>query len=293
MKKIFSLLAACLLMGSVVLFEQCKCDKCEDPANPECSNYDPCYGVAKTSADFKIEERTGSYWVETDTVDRYSSIRFTAIQDGESYRWLIGADEYNEKSFSLTSFPHDTWVGVTLIIQRTPNKNCHPNDRGIDTVYRRFYVWPPWVGPDPTGRFIMIQNPYPIHGSYYGGLKSNPSNKFEVTVKDSNEITRGASYRVDIVGVMAGIPSPDYDSRKIGHFFSSGAFADDDTPTAMSIRCDGYGGGSSGFTETPKMEGLAWLNDKDSRFITIAYRSRYANSTTWSPMDTFVGQKIR
>ena len=298
MKKIISLLTAFLLIVSAVLMEQCKCKQCEDPTNPECSNYDPCLGVAKTSADFKIEERTGSYWVETDTVERYSRVRFTALQEADSYRWLIGADEFNEKSFTLSNFPYNSWIGVTLILKRTPNKACHPNDNGIDTVYRRFYVWPEGYYLDPSLFRFLVKNPYPIYGTYYGALKSSPNNRFEVTLKDSNAVIPIVSPDPVAMGVMAGIPYPDYDSRIIQAldgrgYFDMGSFSDDFNPTSISILCNGFGGPLSGIPETPKMEGLAWLNDKDNRFITIAYRSRYSNSTTWSPMDTFVGQKIR
>ncbi len=295
MKKVLFLFCCFLLIGSSLLLEQCKCNKCEDPSNPECSNYDPCYGVAKTSADFKIEERTGSYWVETDTVARYSSVRFTALQDAESYRWLIGADEFNEKSFTLSNFPYNSWIGVTLIVKRTPNKTCYPNDNGIDTVYRRFYVWPEGYGLDSTNQYLIVKNPYPIFGSYYGSLKSNPNNLFEVTIKDSNFVRTSGS--LVIISVMAGIPYSAYDSRKIQAMttgvFGAGSFYDYVNPTAMSISCNGFGGTLSGLPETPKMQGLAWLDDKNNKFITIAYRSRYDNNPNWSAMDTFVGQKIR
>lgn len=293
LKKYFSLIISVLCVVAMLLNSQCR--SCDDPSNPDCPNYDPCYGVSKTSASFKIEERVGSYWVETDTVDRYSSVRFTAYQEGESYRWLIGADEYHEKSFSLSNFPHDRWIGITLIIKRTPNKLCYPNDNGIDTVYRRFYVWPEWTGIDSTNQYYIIKNPYPIYGSYYGSLKSKPSHQFEVTVEDRDSIVLGARYVRFSMSVMAGIPFPDYDSRKIQAlttgFFGMDAFYDDRAPTAMDIDCPGWG--LSGIPETPLVKGLAWLDDRNNRFITIAYRFRYRDNPLWSPMDTFVGQKIR
>ena len=45
-------------LGNLVFMNACKhdCIPCEDPTNPDCSNYDPCYGKHRVTADFYIYE---------------------------------------------------------------------------------------------------------------------------------------------------------------------------------------------------------------------------------------------
>ncbi len=54
-----------LLMLVVILafgLNSCK-DKCNDPADLDCENYNPCYGVEKTSAYFIVEESLGQHQI--------------------------------------------------------------------------------------------------------------------------------------------------------------------------------------------------------------------------------------
>ena len=47
-------------LATVMLFTLPSCKKkCYEKANPECENFDPCYGKEVVSADFKIEEIIG------------------------------------------------------------------------------------------------------------------------------------------------------------------------------------------------------------------------------------------
>jgi hypothetical protein len=66
LKTSFKYLFALIIVSTLVL-QSCK-DYCEDPSNPECCNYDPCYNQGSTSAHFIIEESLRDYWIECDTV---------------------------------------------------------------------------------------------------------------------------------------------------------------------------------------------------------------------------------
>jgi len=43
-------------LAALALFTTCCKDDCLDPTNPDCENYDPCYGKTQPSAKFIMEE---------------------------------------------------------------------------------------------------------------------------------------------------------------------------------------------------------------------------------------------
>ena len=76
---------ACL--GLVVLGG---CKNCKDEVQP-----DPCKDQYRTSADFKVEESLGDYWIECDSVNGWNElnkVRFTAKFDADSFIWTIGRE---------------------------------------------------------------------------------------------------------------------------------------------------------------------------------------------------------
>jgi hypothetical protein len=154
-----------LLIGLSV---QCK-KKCYDPTNPQCENYDPCYGKKLVSAAFKIQEVVSfpfntipDAWGEspdTDTIATYG-IQFTALEDGAEYEWHIGREVLTGKSVYRQNFtPFDTYP-ITLIVKKQPNKLCFPKDDGIDTLTRRMYAGS-WLRHSPIlGKFKgYVTNP--------------------------------------------------------------------------------------------------------------------------------------
>jgi len=56
------------------------CKRCDDPTDPECENYDPCYVANPLSPDFSIEEVVGitlkaSFFTDTVLANGFSSVR--------------------------------------------------------------------------------------------------------------------------------------------------------------------------------------------------------------------------
>jgi hypothetical protein len=73
-------------------------DQCCDPTNPECANYDPCFGkeptasfkMRGTSVGFPVPENLVAEWC--DTIFN-SGVEFMAdMEDAESYEWYIGTE---------------------------------------------------------------------------------------------------------------------------------------------------------------------------------------------------------
>jgi hypothetical protein len=96
------------------------------------------------------------------------------LQDADSFIWKIGSGTYNKKSFSLNDFPKNVLLNVSLVlINKNPNKNCFPEDNGIDTSFKTIFVWPEekvW-----SNNTCLFPNPMPIKGTYKGFYKSKPN----------------------------------------------------------------------------------------------------------------------
>jgi hypothetical protein len=127
------------------------CHKCNDPGNPACSNYDPCYGKVPTTASFKMREFSDStllpqalqpYWKRYYSDSCNQQMIFTADLDSAIYEWHIGAGVYTSKSFSLnfSSVSVPSIIPVTLIVRKPHDAKCDPDGKDIDTVTQNLYV---------------------------------------------------------------------------------------------------------------------------------------------------------
>jgi hypothetical protein len=107
---------------------------------------------------------------------------FTAKQDLDSFSWFIGGEVLHEKSFYRKSFPAETRIEVMLVGYKAPDKNCFPDDNGVDTVRKSFYV---------------IKEGYaaaPICGYFKGYNTDNPADTF--TIKTFAEASSDIVYRL-------------------------------------------------------------------------------------------------
>src|SRR5690606_25965868 len=166
-----------LFVFMVLTFQSCKND-CQDLTNSDCSNYDPCYGREKTSAYFIVEESLGDKWVECDTIvgrGNVSAVRFTALQNADSFIWKVGSETIHSRSFIRQGFPQKEHIPISLIvINHTPNTECFPDDYGRDTFHRILYTWGREYYWDETEEKYVIDNTMPIQGRYQGYFESNP-----------------------------------------------------------------------------------------------------------------------
>ena len=152
-----------LLVLAMGLGGQCK-KKCYDPTNPQCEDYDPCYGKKKVSAQFTIHEAVANRseewkYYDTDTIFTDAAY-FTALEDNAQYEWHIGADVLTTKKVTRTQFPRGQTIPITLIVTKTPDKSCFPNDTGRDSItrFRRVNQSPAKArSADPTAQVIIAR----------------------------------------------------------------------------------------------------------------------------------------
>lgn len=144
-----------ILCFSLLFVTNCKPDKkdCFDPSNPQCKNYDPCYGQKPVKAEIELTQRyspfgtgeiTTKYSPEGDVFPN-TQIRFHCPLEGAKYTWTLGAETITsrtfERMFDLFTVPFGEY-SVRLVVEKTPNKNCFPYDDGIDTFVKKFRIVP-------------------------------------------------------------------------------------------------------------------------------------------------------
>jgi hypothetical protein len=153
-----------------------------------CKRKDPCIVQKPTSADFRAytifeypehkEKKIVKIKVEDDTfILGYNPVTFEAIDStAEEYNWKVGlSDEvYTQRKFSLIFKEPDVRPGelinIQLIVKKKPNKDCFPNDDGVDTVTK-------------TIRFINFDQTA-WKGKYYGSDNTDPNNFYTIEIKD-------------------------------------------------------------------------------------------------------------
>jgi hypothetical protein len=136
---------------------QYACKRCNDPGNPDCKNYDPCYGKTAASADFDIFERGrwrgGSNWIETksDTIiyDSFAVFRANQSENNDlEYSWKIGfmEKEFTEPEVSL-QFMEDVFgqtLPIRLIVTKKQGQTCITNPHELrDTVIKFLHITSP------------------------------------------------------------------------------------------------------------------------------------------------------
>jgi hypothetical protein len=141
-----------------------------------CCKKDECKNKTATSAGFKMYETIGweSKSIEVQNNDTVSIdvITFEANDSSnevESYEWKVGTDPkvFRTKQFNLEfGTAPNSLIDVRLIIKKNVDKMCFPNDDGIDTVTRYFFVSPKQLA----------------QGKFDGYCKSNPTEKFSIFI---------------------------------------------------------------------------------------------------------------
>jgi hypothetical protein len=144
-----------LVIASLIILAGCKPDDdnmpppCDDPANSECPNYDPCFGKEPVTADFKIFDdifQSGSF-VGTyyqDSVLYNGNIKFEAVEDSAYYKWYLGQEivEGVEDSVvikGINNLSSGTYTAA-LVVDKEPDTLCFPMDTGRDSTFRTFTI---------------------------------------------------------------------------------------------------------------------------------------------------------
>jgi hypothetical protein len=144
--------------------DSCRKKQCHDPQNPECENYNPCYGKKPVTADFIFGGLAPinypDYTICPDTIfmsggedrrglDYGITMGFKALEPNAKYTWKLGAETINEKEFERW-FIKSGLPGVyqaTLIVEKTPDAVCFPLDDGKDTITKKFTLMPHYQLP--------------------------------------------------------------------------------------------------------------------------------------------------
>jgi hypothetical protein len=132
----------------ITIFSCKKDNKCYDPTNPDCENYDPCHNAKMHSADFIIEhnipdENDDWFWFKGDSVFSGGLLQFRSLEKGDiKHTWYVGAEVLHDsaviRSFNTVTPPK--FINIQHVIQYKPDSMCFPEDDGYDSVLRIFYM---------------------------------------------------------------------------------------------------------------------------------------------------------
>ena len=191
-----------LITLTVIMLVAYACKKdtiCNDPSNPSCKNYDPCYDKTPVNADFKIYENVGSIGtvIEADTIWCNSTLMLWVENRKNEYKdisvkWRVKSLSGFNQTYTdtLVTFnysnmlPAASFYTVTCTI--TKNIGSCNVLKSIDSLSKVFYLWPRQFpnnnyNQNPSSTFIYL----PIFGTYKGYKNSNPSQQIYVTLFDT------------------------------------------------------------------------------------------------------------
>jgi len=157
-----------------------------DPTNPDCPNYEPCFGVTSANADFvmidsfknfhcsDIPGRSYSY-TDKDTCIRNSRIYLRAAKENDFYQWIIGGDSSYPQARSFAydvpqNYPSDTLI-IQLIVSNLAADGCGLKKR--DTLTKSLFIKP----IDYFGGSWSL-----VIGSFHGADVDTPEDTFTIVV---------------------------------------------------------------------------------------------------------------
>jgi hypothetical protein len=189
------LLTTMILVGC----NRCK-DDCDDPSDPACPNYvgpvDPCANAVETSAHFTMRQSPNPNGAVADTLIQFyreclvnKPITLRASMDSCSYHWIIGADHYyNQKvTFYFSVNYVNQEIPITLIVTRTPQNECFPNDNGTDTLTK---IIVPKFGCESA-----------IWGKYFGAWDESPLDSFAIELIPSPDDWPNCNDQVKLINL--------------------------------------------------------------------------------------------
>src|SRR5690554_839528 len=142
-----------LFVAATIILLTTSCDPdddntCYDPTNPECENYDPCYGKEEPNAMFFMEDKSrGSsfgeiVWIPEDSLFKGSEIRFRSPHEGDEFQhtWYVGSEVLDgymvQRKF--TEVPRPQIITISHVIEYPIDSLCYPFSTGRDSVTQSF-----------------------------------------------------------------------------------------------------------------------------------------------------------
>jgi hypothetical protein len=155
-----------LVLMVAVFFTTCKRDDapepCMDVSNPNCVNYNPCYGVQSVTADFEMwafapglyeqlrsaGRSTDEAFLSEDSIFQPTCIYFKAKLRGANYLWQLGSqtitDSGDYRYFVSVGNPGIYRVYYnSLTVTKQPNYSCFPQDTNYATQTRSLRIVKP------------------------------------------------------------------------------------------------------------------------------------------------------
>jgi hypothetical protein len=267
-------LIALLALGS------CKKEKpCKDPSNPECENYDPCYGKKAPSADFIIGQSSPqSYFgmasfefISDDTMFApfYRSIDFMAKEEGAEYEWKLGSETITSKRFTrgFSNAGYGRYT-ATLTIRKEVDNSCFPEYTGSATFTKNFEIRPFYE--------------FPIVGKYkvlFEGEKDSSIIQIQPW-----EMVRDGSYREPYTMIN----DKSEDNLMLINF-SNGKSAEADTMPNIELTTDMLFSGNKLYTSSRPVR-HANIELKEGKFIFAEYTLEYRVN---GKMESFPGIRFK
>lgn len=151
---------------------------CNDPANWECPNYDPCLSVQQPSAAFVMLDSVFSADTATSVpIDTsFAGIvyfRPISIEPNTTYEWKVGSDPrlFNDPILEMNFSWFEGTIPIRLIAKRNDPLNCLPLPNRSDTTYQQMEL-----------RYIAAGQA-PVFGLYKGSSTENPTEEFMLELK--------------------------------------------------------------------------------------------------------------
>lgn len=189
-----------LLLSLVFIQGGCKKEDCDNPRNPECSNFDACIDAVETSADFGFyfqyfHDGLTYYFPYYDTVFVTSPFGGRVWMKANSskmsnYEWTVGSDSRVFKdsiiNLSFDNLVPDYQLLVNLKVDNNKlSTNCYPFDTGTSEVVKKLVFKRIYFGPYPITNEVLDsinETSIPIFGKFHGSFTDNLSDTCTVEV---------------------------------------------------------------------------------------------------------------
>ena len=184
----------------LILVSGCKKENCDNPRNPECSNYDACIDAIETNADFGFYfqySHNGKtlYFPYYDTVYVTSPFGgrkwFRAYSDKmNQFTWIVGSDSrvFTDSVFNLffDNVPIDYHLDVKLKVKNNKvSISCFPLDTGTSEIEKTLVFKRIYNGPYPITLAVLDSlnhNYIPIFGKFHGSYTDDAKDTCTVEV---------------------------------------------------------------------------------------------------------------
>ncbi|MCA1750836.1 MAG: hypothetical protein ABR572_06000 [Cryomorphaceae bacterium] len=124
---------------------------CDDPSNPECPNYDPCWDVQEPTAEIQMRETyfrqgQGLVWTPFDSVF-YNNVEFSTPYVGPEFEhtWYLGSEVIYDAVFSREHpIPRPQFITVSHVLTYPVDSTCYPGSTGRDSTSATYYIIEHW-----------------------------------------------------------------------------------------------------------------------------------------------------